>query len=406
MEKLLNRLMRYVKINTRSNENSDTIPSTSSQVDFAKYLASELIELGFDDVKYYDKNGFVIARIKANVDNVKAIGFIAHYDTADFNSENVNPRIIYDYDGKDIVLNSDLNIVMKVENFKNLSNHIHKTLMVTDGTTLLGSDDKSGICEIIEAAIYLKNHPEIKHGDMWMAFGPDEEIGRGADNFDVNDFLVEFAYTVDGGPLGELEYECFNAAGAKIEIHGMNVHPGSAYGVMINAGSVASQIQGMLPNNQVPELTKGKEGFFMLMDICGNVEQASLSYIIRDHDEDKFLEKKRLLEEIVNKINAQYGEIATLTIKDQYYNMRKVIEKDMTCVEVAKEAMKNLGINPVVQAIRGGTDGSKISFMGIPTPNLFTGGENFHGPYEFVVGETMELAKMTIVEICKVYAQK
>lgn len=406
MEKLLNRLMRYVKINTRSNENSDTIPSTSSQVDFAKYLASELIELGFDDVKYYDKNGFVIARIKANVDNVKAIGFIAHYDTADFNSENVNPRIIYDYDGKDIVLNSDLNIVMKVENFKNLSNHIHKTLMVTDGTTLLGSDDKSGICEIIEAAIYLKNHPEIKHGDMWMAFGPDEEIGRGADNFDVNDFLVEFAYTVDGGPLGELEYECFNAAGAKIEIHGLNVHPGSAYGVMINAGSVASQIQGMLPNNQVPELTKGKEGFFMLMDICGNVEHASLSYIIRDHDEDKFLEKKRLLEEIVNKINAQYGEIATLTIKDQYYNMRKVIEKDMTCVEVAKEAMKNLGINPVVQAIRGGTDGSKISFMGIPTPNLFTGGENFHGPYEFVVGETMELAKMTIVEICKVYAQK
>ncbi len=406
MKQLLNRLMRYVKINTRSNENSNTIPSTSGQVDFAKKLAAELVELGFDDVKYYDKNGFVIARIKGNVDNVKAIGFIAHYDTADFNSENVNPRIIYDYDGQDIILNSDSNIVMKVKDFKNLSNHVHKTLMVTDGTTLLGSDDKSGICEIIEAAIYLKNHPEIKHGDMWMAFGPDEEIGRGADNFDVNDFKVEFAYTVDGGPLGELEYECFNAAGAKIEIKGLNVHPGSAYGVMINAASIASQIQSMLPSDQVPELTKDKEGFFMLMDINGNVEHASLSYIIRDHDEDKFIEKKQLLIDIVNKINVQYGEIASLTIKDQYYNMSKVIEKDMTCIEVAKEAMKNLGIEPKVQAIRGGTDGSKISFMGIPTPNLFTGGENFHGPYEFVVGETMELAKMTIVEICKVYAQK
>lgn len=406
MEQLLNRLLRYVKINTRSDESSNTIPSSKRQIEFAKMLAAELEELNFSDVTYNESNAFVIAKIPANVDNVKAIGFIAHYDTADFNSENVNPKIIRNYDGQDIILNSELNIVMKVNDFKNLKNHIGKTLMVTDGLTLLGSDDKSGICEIIEAAIYLLNHPEIKHGDMYMAFGPDEEIGRGADNFDVNSFPVEFAYTVDGGPLGELEYECFNAAGAKIEIKGLNVHPGSAYGLMINAASIACEIQSLLPKEQVPELTKEREGFFMLAEMGGNIEKANLSYIIRDHDAEKFLAKKQLLTNIVNDLNKKYGNVIQLDIKDQYYNMREIIEKDMTCVNVAKKAMENLGIKPLVQAIRGGTDGSKISFMGIPTPNLFTGGENFHGPYEFVVGETMELAKKTIVEICKVYAEK
>lgn len=406
MEQLLNRLLRYVKINTRSDESSNTIPSSQRQIKFAKMLAQELKELNFSEVTYNENNAFVTAKIPANVENVKAIGFIAHYDTADFNSENVNPKIIRNYDGKDIILNSELNIVMKVADFKNLKNHIGKTLMVTDGLTLLGSDDKSGICEIIEAAIYLLEHPEIKHGDMWMAFGPDEEIGRGADNFDVKGFPVEFAYTVDGGPLGELEYECFNAAGVKIEITGLNVHPGSAYGLMINAASIACEIQSLLPKEQVPELTKEREGFFMLAEVNGNIEKANLSYIIRDHDHEKFLAKKQLLTNIVNDLNQKYGNVIQLNIKDQYYNMKEIIEKDMTCVNVAKKAMENLGINPLIQAIRGGTDGSKISFMGIPTPNLFTGGENFHGPYEFVVGETMELAKRTIVEICKVYAEK
>ena len=328
-------------------------------------------------------------------------------DTADFNAEGINPQIIDNYDGKDIILNKEQNIVLKVEEFPNLKNYISKTLITTDGTTLLGADDKSGIVEIIEAVKYLKEHPEIKHGDIKMAFGPDEEIGRGADYFDVKEFAADYAYTLDGGPVGELEYESFNAAQATFKIKGISVHPGTAKGKMINASLIASEIINSFPADEVPEKTEGYEGFYFLEKINANCEDAKLSYILRDHDREKFNEKKKFAENVAKKINEKYKrELVTVEIKDQYYNMGEIIKNHMEVVEIAKKAMENLEIKPIIKPIRGGTDGSKISFMGLPTPNIFAGGENFHGKYEFVALESMILATDVIVEIVRLNAEE
>lgn len=399
MEKLLERFIRYARINTRSDEDSTTIPSTYRQVEFQRLLEKELVELGFDEVKYYEKNSFLIAKINGNTE-ADAIGFIAHVDTADFESENVNPKVIRNYDGGVIELNQEYKL--DPEYFPNLRNHIGKTLITTDGTTLLGADDKAGVAEIIEACRYFIENKEIKHGDIYVAFGPDEEIGKGADRFDVNDFPVRFAYTMDGSVEGELEYESFNAAQAVVKLHGFAVHPGTAKDKMIRASQLAIEFDTSLPSEEVPEKTSGYEGFYMLYDMKTDVEYGELTYIIRDHSREKFELRKKKMIEIQNEINKKYAaKRVEVELVDQYYNMREVIEKDMTCVDLAAKAMKQLGISVITKPIRGGTDGSKISFMGIPTPNLFTGGENFHGRYEFACLEVMEKAKQTIIEIIK-----
>lgn len=401
---MLNRFLKYVKFETRSDEKSKEIPSTPSQKEFAYMLKKELEDLGLSNV-FINKGWFVNATLKSNIDKkVKTIGFISHYDTADFNAENINPQVIENYDGKDILLNKDKNIVMKVSEFENLKNYVGKTLITTDGTTLLGADDKAGIVEIIEAVKYLIEHPEIKHGDIKLAFGPDEEIGRGADNFDVKEFDADFAYTMDGGVLGELEYESFNAAQIEYEITGVSVHPGTAKDKMINANLVAVELASMFPKDEVPEKTEGYQGFFMLHNIEGRIEKTILSYIIRDHNREIFENRKKLAVEIAEKINEKYGNIVKYNMFDQYYNMGDVISKDMTSVNIAKQAMENLGIKPLIHPIRGGTDGSKISFMGLPTPNIFVGGENFHGQYEFACLEHMMAARDTIIEIIKLNA--
>jgi len=392
-ETLKERFLKYVKIETRSNEKSESIPSTSTQLEFAKMLVKELEEIGMEDV-YVNENCFVNATLKSNVDkDVKTVGFIAHMDTADFNAVNVNPQIVENYDGKDIILNREQNIVLSVDEFPNLKNYVGKTVITTDGTTLLGADDKAGIVEIVEAMKYLIEHPEIKH---------DEEIGRGADNFNVEEFGADFAYTMDGGPVGELEYESFNAAGAVFKIKGKSVHPGTAKGKLINASLIAAEIVNSFPADEVPEKTEGYEGFYFLDKINANCEEAELSYILRDHDREKFEAKKKFAANVAKKINEKYGkELVSVEIKDQYYNMGEIIKDHMNVVEIAKKAMENLGIKPVIEPIRGGTDGSKISFMGLPTPNIFAGGENFHGKYEFVALESMILATDVIVEIVK-----
>ena len=404
---LKERFLRYVKFNTRSDEASETIPSTPSQMEFAKMLKKELEELGLSNV-FINKACFVNATLPSNIDKkVPTVGFIAHMDTADFNAEGINPQIVENYDGKDIVLNKEQNIVLKVEEFPNLKNYISKTLITTDGTTLLGADDKSGIVEIIEAVKYLKEHPEIKHGDIKMAFGPDEEIGRGADYFDVKEFAADYAYTMDGGPIGELEYESFNAAQATFKIKGVSVHPGTAKGKMINAGLIASEIIEMFPKDEVPEKTEGYEGFYYLVETHTSCEDGKVVYILRDHDKAKFLAKKEFVKELVEKVNKRYGrEVVKLELKDEYYNMGEIIKDHMYVVDIAKQAMENLGIKPIIKPIRGGTDGSKISFMGLPTPNIFAGGENFHGKYEFVALESMEKATDVIVEIVKLNAER
>ena len=404
---LKERFLRYVKFNTRSDEASETIPSTPSQMEFAKMLKKELEELGLSNV-FINKACFVNATLPSNIDKkVPTVGFIAHMDTADFNAEGINPQIIDNYDGKDIILNKEQNIVLKVEEFPNLKNYISKTLITTDGTTLLGADDKSGIVEIIEAVKYLKEHPEIKHGDIKMAFGPDEEIGRGADYFDVKEFAADYAYTMDGGPIGELEYESFNAAQATFKIKGVSVHPGTAKGKMINAGLIASEIIEMFPKDEVPEKTEGYEGFYYLVETHTSCEDGEVVYILRDHDKSKFLAKKEFVKELVEKVNKKYGrEVVKLELKDEYYNMGEIIKDHMYVVDIAKQAMENLGIKPLIKAIRGGTDGSKISFMGLPTPNIFAGGENFHGKYEYVAIESMEKATDVIVEIVKLNAER
>ncbi len=399
---LKDRFLRYVKFETRSDEKSETIPSTPTQLEFAKILAKELEEIGMENV-YVNDACFVNATLPGNVDkDVPVIGFIAHMDTADFNATNVNPKIVENYDGKDIVLNEAKDIVLSVEEFPNLKNYVGKTLITTDGTTLLGADDKAGIVEIVEAMKYLIEHPEIKHGTVKVAFGPDEEIGRGADNFNVEEFGADFAYTMDGGPVGELEYESFNAAGAVFKIKGKSVHPGTAKGKLINASLIAAEVVNSFPADEVPEKTEGYEGFYFLDKINSNCEEAELSYILRDHDREKFEAKKEFAANVAKKINEKYGkELVSVEIKDQYYNMGEIIKDHMNVVEIAKKAMENLGIKPVIEPIRGGTDGSKISFMGLPTPNIFAGGENFHGKYEFVALESMILATDVIVEIVK-----
>ena len=399
---LKDRFLRYVKFETRSDEKSETIPSTPTQLEFAKILARELEDIGMENV-YVNDACFVNATLPGNVDkDVPVIGFIAHMDTADFNATNVNPKIVENYDGKDIVLNEAKDIVLSVEEFPNLKNYVGKTVITTDGTTLLGADDKAGIVEIVEAMKYLIEHPEIKHGTVKVAFGPDEEIGRGADNFNVEEFGADFAYTMDGGPVGELEYESFNAAGAVFKIKGKSVHPGTAKGKLINASLIAAEVVNSFPADEVPEKTEGYEGFYFLDKINSNCEEAELSYILRDHDREKFEAKKEFAANVAKKINEKYGkELVSVEIKDQYYNMGEIIKDHMNVVEIAKKAMENLGIKPVIEPIRGGTDGSKISFMGLPTPNIFAGGENFHGKYEFVALESMILATDVIVEIVK-----
>ncbi|WP_205401670.1 peptidase T [Streptococcus lutetiensis] len=399
-ENLLNRFLTYVKINTRSNPDSTTTPSTQTQVDFAlNVLKPEMESVGLQDVHYLT-NGYLVGTLPAN-DSTKTrkIGFIAHMDTADFNAEEISPQIIENYAGGSIELGQS-GYALSPEEFPNLNNYLGQTLVTTDGTTLLGSDDKSGIAEIMTAIEYLVAHPEIKHGEIRVGFGPDEEIGVGANKFDVDDFNVDFAYTVDGGPLGELQYETFSAASLEIDFMGRNVHPGTAKNQMINALQLAIDFHNQLPEADRPEKTEGYEGFFHLHGMEGAVEKAHSSYIIRDFEDESFENRKKLVQEIADKMNAELGKDCVLiTVNDQYYNMKKVIEKDMTPVELAKEVMEDLDIKPVIEPIRGGTDGSKISFMGIPTPNLFAGGENMHGRFEFVSLQTMEKAVDVIIGI-------
>lgn len=401
------RLIRYAKINTRSDEASTSVPSTACQLDLLHLLVDELKAIGLQEVEFNPENAFVTASLPATSDKpVPTIGFIAHVDTADFNSENVQPRLIPNYDGQDIVLNQAQGIVMKVADFPALSSYQGQTLIVTDGTTLLGADDKSGIAEIMTAMAYLAAHPEIEHGKVRVAFGPDEEIGHGADRFDVEHFGCDFAYTMDGGPVGELQYESFNAAGARLHFHGKNIHPGTAKGKMINAVQLLKDFLSALPEDQVPEKTDGRQGFIHPMEAQVTVDQGQLDLIIRDHDRQAFQAKKDLVQSIVDKMNAAYPvPVVSLEMKDQYYNMAEVIEQDMQSVELAKSAMEAIGIKPIIEPIRGGTDGSKISFMGLPTPNIFAGGENMHGRYEFVAVESMVKATQVIVGIIQANAQ-
>lgn len=406
-ENLLTRFLTYVKIDTQSDAASTTVPSTQKQVDFAKRLMKDLEDIGMSEIEYNEANGFVTATLPANTDKVvPVIGYIAHMDTADFNSKNISPQIHENYDGNTIVLNEEQDIRLSPADFPNLNNYVGQTLITTDGTTLLGSDDKSGIVEIFSAMEYLLAHPEVEHGTIRVAFGPDEEIGVGADRFDVDHFKADFAYTIDGGPIGELEYESFNAAGADIHIKGKNVHPGTAKDKMINALKLATAFDNELPQEQVPEKTEGREGFFHLLSIAGTVDEAHMSYIIRDHDREEFEAKKKQMQAVADKLNASFDEErVSLKMTDQYYNMREVIEKDMRSVELADKAMRRLSIEPDIKPIRGGTDGSKISFMGLPTPNIFAGGENFHGRYEFVAVESMEKATDVLIEIAKLAAE-
>ncbi|WP_299324535.1 peptidase T [uncultured Gemella sp.] len=407
-ETMLERFLGYVKFKSRSDAASTTIPSTPEQKDFLRMLKGQLEELNLSDIELNEENWFLTATLPANTDKpYDKIGFISHVDTADFNVEGINPQVIENYDGEDIVLNKELNVVMSKAEFPNLSNYKGLTLITTDGTTLLGADDKAGITEIVEAIKYLSEHPEIEHGDIRIAFGPDEEIGRGADHFDAKGFATDYAFTMDGGVLGELEYESFNAAQAKFKIKGVSVHPGTAKGKMINASLIASEIIEMFPKDEVPEKTEGYEGFYFLDEMKSNCEEGEVVYIIRDHDKAKFLAKKEFVKELVEKINKKYGrEVVKLELKDEYYNMGEIIKDHMYVVDIAKQAMENLGIKPIIKPIRGGTDGSKISFMGLPTPNIFAGGENFHGKYEFVALESMEKATDVIVKIVKLNAER
>lgn len=403
MENLIKRFVKYAKVHTTSSEDSETVPSTEIQKNLSKILVEDLKEIGLSDA-YMDDKGYVYATLKSNTDkNLKKIGFIAHMDTSPAASgENVNPQIHRNYDGGDIVVNKEKNIVLSPNEFSILSEKVGKTIITSDGTTLLGADDKAGITEIIEALKYIIENPQIEHSDIKVCFTPDEEVGRGADFFDVEGFNTDFAYTVDGGEIGELEYENFNASSVDIKIIGKSVHPGSAYNVMINAASVATEFNSMVPQNEVPEKTKGYEGFYMLTSISGEVDEAKLSYILRDFDLDGLNQRKAKIEEIAKILQQKYGEDRIIVeIKDSYYNMKEKIEPVMYIIDLAKKAMKDADIEPKIVPIRGGTDGARISYMGIPTPNLFTGGYNFHGYYEYAVAEEMEKAKEVIINIVK-----
>jgi tripeptide aminopeptidase len=405
ISKVYDRFIRYAKIDTQSDPESESCPSTKKQFHLAKELVKELNGMGMQDVTM-DENGYVMATLPSNVEHdVPVIGFISHMDTSpDFSGKGVNPQVIKDYDGKDIVLNNDPLVVLSPVDFPELLKYKGQDIITTDGTTLLGADDKAGIAEIVSAVEYLCEHPEIKHGPVKIAFTPDEEIGRGADKFDVAKFAANFAYTLDGGEVGELEYENFNASMAKIKVKGRNVHPGTAKNQMINSMMIAMELQGMLPVQERPEYTEHYEGFFMLVGINGTVEETTMQYIIRDHNMAKFRKKNVLMENVVEFLNGKYGESTVeLELKDQYYNMKEKIEPQMHIVYTAEKAMKALDIKPIIKAIRGGTDGSKLSFMGLPTPNIFTGGHNYHGKFEYVPIQSMEKAVQVILKIIELY---
>ncbi|ETO40787.1 Tripeptide aminopeptidase [Fructilactobacillus florum 8D] len=401
---LRDRFLRYVRVNTRSNPTSQTIPSDQKEVAFLADLKEELQKLGLQNVRTNKQSGYVFAELPATDDAPRAtLGLIAHVDTADFNSEHVNPQIIKNYDGHSVIkLDATGNYRLDPAVFPNLKNYTGQTLITTDGSTLLGADDKAGVAEIMTALQLLKAHPETKHGRIVVGFGPDEEIGTGADHFDANDFGADFAYTIDGGPLGDLQYETFNAAAATVTFKGTNVHPSEAKDVLVNASQLAINFHEQLPKHDRPEHTAGREGFFFLTDIAGNCDEATLNYIIRDFDRQKFEDRKQLFTNLVAQQNQQFGTPRVhLELTDQYYNMGEVLKKDLTPVELAKKSMEQVGITPHIFPVRGGTDGSKISFMGIPTPNIFAGPENMHGRFEFVSLQTMEQAVRVIIQLAQ-----
>lgn len=402
---LIKRFTSYVKIDTQSNEDNETCPSTEGQWTLAKQLFEELKTIGMENVTI-DEHCYVMATLPANTDKeVETIGFLAHLDTAtDLTGKNVKPQVVENYDGEDIVLNEEKNIVLRTDDYPALKNYQGQTLITTDGTTLLGADNKAGIAEIITAMDYLIQHPEIKHGKIRVAFTPDEEIGRGPHKFNVDAFDADYAYTVDGGPLGELQYESFNAAAAKISLFGNNVHPGTAKNKMLNSIKMAIAFNDRLPAEQAPEFTEGYEGFYHLLSFTGDTETSKLYYIIRDHDRKSFEQKKDFILKLVQEFKQKYGEqVISIEMTDQYYNMREKIEPVHHIIDIASEAMEDLGIDPIIEPIRGGTDGSQLSYMGLPTPNLFTGGENFHGKFEYVSVDHMEKAVETIVKICSLF---
>lgn len=412
MQHIIDRFISYVTVDTESDPNSDTTPSTAKQWDLANQLVEELKAIGMEDVTI-DENAYIMATLPSNVDHdVPTIGFVSHFDTTpDFTGANVKPQIIENYDGGDIVLNKEQNIVLSPGYFKDLLQYKGQTIITTDGTTLLGADDKAGITEIVTAMEYLIKNPEIKHGKIRVGFTPDEEIGRGAHKFDVEKFGADWAYTMDGSQIGELEYENFNAAGAKITFKGKSVHPGYAKGKMINSMLLANKFISQLPEGEVPEQTTGYEGFFHVTRLNGSIEETTVQLIIRDHDRDKFEARKELIHKIVADINAQYAvqfgeDIAIAVVKDQYFNMKEKVEPVMHIVDVAEKAMNELGITPLIKPIRGGTDGSQLSYMGLPCPNIFAGGHNFHGKYEYVPVESMQNAVEVIVKIAELTAKK
>lgn len=402
---IVERFLNYVSFDTQSSEETHTTPSTEKQRVFAQYLKEELIREGLQDVEL-DELGYLYATLPSNTSKqVPTIGFIAHMDTSpDASGTDVKPSIVTHYDGNDIILSKGL--VTSVEKFPELLAHKGEDLIVTDGTTLLGADDKAGIAEIVQAMAYLQKHPDIKHGKIRVGFNPDEEIGLGAHHFDVEKFGCEFAYTMDGSEVGEIEFENFNAASARITINGCSVHPGYAKDKMINAARIATELASMLPIEEIPEHTEGYEGFFHLLNISGTVEKAQLSFIIRDHDREYFESRKAEMFDIVEAINEKYGEVATLELKDQYYNMREKLEDKMYIIDIAKQAIAEAGMIPKIKAIRGGTDGAQLSFKGLPCPNIFAGGLNFHGPHEFCSVQSLEKAMMTVVNICKITEQE
>ena len=405
---LTERFLNYVSFTTTSDENTNMTPSTPGQMIFAKFLVEELKSIGLQEVEV-DKNGYIMATLPANTDKqVPTIGFIAHMDTSpDMTAKHVKPRIVANYDGNDILLNDEKLIVLETEKYPEILQYKGQDIIVTDGTTLLGADDKAGLAEIVTAMEYLLAHPEIKHGKIRIGFTPDEEIGQGADHFDVPKFGAEWAYTIDGGEIGELEFENFNAAAAKINFQGLNVHPGYAKHKMLNSMRVAYQFASKLPRHETPEHTQKYEGFYHLVGMEGTVEKSSLSYIIRDHDRDRFERRKKEMQHLVNKINAEFGEgTATLELRDQYYNMREKVEPVMHVVDLAFEAMEAVGVKPNVKPIRGGTDGARLSYEGLPCPNIFAGGHNFHGRFEYVPVQSMEKAMMVIVKIAELLEKK
>mgnify|MGYP004648430051 FL=1 len=405
-EKVVQRFLKYVTFDTTANPNNSNCPSSEGQKVFANYLVEELKSLGLEDA-HVDENSYVMATLKGNTEGVETIGFISHLDTApDITGKNVKPKIIKNYDGKDIVLNEELNIITSSNDYPDLKKFIGEDLIVTDGTTLLGADDKAGISEIVTAIEYLVNNPEIKHGDIKIGFTPDEEIGRGADLFNVEKFGAKYAYTIDGGIMGELQYENFNAAGATITIQGRNVHPGAAKNKMINALHIAAEISQMFPQSERPETTEGYEGFYHLNDINGNVENATMVYIIRDHSKEKFEYRKQYMKDAISKVSEKYNGRVTLELNDQYYNMKEKVEPVKFIVDIAEEAMKECDITPIIVPIRGGTDGARLSFMGLPCPNIFTGGLNFHSKNECIPIIALEKCSNLIVKIAQKYAQR